>query len=450
MDTMHTNHSRPARAGHVAATLVALAGFATVSSGARADEPIALTERVSVPLQGLGLDESVSDAEVSGNGRFVAFSTASGGLVEGDAGRRDVFVRDVRRGVTHLVSVGIDGQAPDDDSHGASISRNGRWIAFVSGATNLVEGDDNGKTDAFLHDRRTGRTVRCSAGAGGADARGGVTRAAVSANGRHVMYLTHSADRAEGGPGLFSGAFVFDRRTGATERVSVSSQGGHVKGVILDIAISGNGRVVAFSTLANNLNGSEGDTNGAIDVYVLDRRSGITRRVSQSTDGEEGTGASGEPSLSKSGRWVSFSSIAPNLDADDDNPGVDVFVHDLRTGTTRLVSRRDDGGTVSGNSSNSRISGNGRHVVFSSSATNLTDDEAGPGHQVFVRDLRKGVTRLVSFGANAAPADDESYDPTVSHNGRAIAWISTATNLIDEAVENGYEDAWVQTTRRRR
>ena len=215
-----------------------------------------------------------------------------------------------------------------------------------------------------------------------------------------------------------------------TKRVSVTSTGAEVGRDSVSPAVSDDGRIVAFYSKSPKL--VPGDTNGESDVFVHDRDTGITERVSVSSTGEEGNGLSFIPELSGDGRFVAFQSLATNFVDDDTNDGTDIFVHDRETGTTELVSVGMDGSVGNFFSFQSALSQDGRFIAFASFAGNLTDGPNGDGADVFVRDMQEGTTELVSIGLNGEPADfPDSFAPSISADGNIVAFDSDATNIVE-------------------
>src|SRR6266446_5737670 len=306
------------------------------------------TERVSVASGGTEANGASLSSALSADGRFVAFDSAATDLVAADTnGVSDVFVHDRQTGATERVSV-ASGGAQADGSSGLigfafppALSADGRFIAFVSVATNLVAGDTNGATDVFVRDRQTGTTERVSVASGGTQANNASRYPALSADGRFVAFQSDATNLVVGDTNGMTDVFVHDRQTGTTERVSVASGGGtqgtgNSGGFFAFPALSADGRFVAFQSDATNL--VAGDTNGATDVFVHDRQTGTTERVSVASGGTQGNGFSAGPALSADGRFVAFHDTATNLVAGDTNGASDVFVHDRQTGTPERVS----------------------------------------------------------------------------------------------------------------
>jgi Tol biopolymer transport system component len=184
------------------------------------------------------------------------------------------------------------------------------------------------------------------------------------------------------------------------ERVSLGPGGVESNGYSHDPVLSADGRFVAFTSNATNL--VAGDTNRRSDVFVRDRETGTTERVSLGTNGRQGNGNSGEPALSADGRFVAFISSAGNLVPDDTNGIADVFVHDRRTGATERVSIGLSGSQPNSYSEEPALSADGRIVAFTSRATNLVPSDTNNAKDVFVHDRRTRVTQRA--GAHTAPS----------------------------------------------
>src|SRR5205814_1263965 len=196
-------------------------------------------------------------------------------------------------------------------------SADGRFVAFAAWARNLAPGDTNGFGDVFVHDRGTGVTERLSVDGAGTEANDTIHQPAISADGRFVAFVSAATNLVPGDTNGLSDVFVHDRRTRRTERVSVDSAGTQADGASASPALSADGRFVAFSSSATNL--VPGDTNGQADVFVHDRRTGTTERVSVDSAGTGANGWSERPSISADGRFVAFCSYATNLVPRDTN-----------------------------------------------------------------------------------------------------------------------------------
>ena len=270
-----------------------------------------------------------------------------------------------------------------------AISDNGRVVAFYSRSTNLVPNDHNGLADFFVRDLKRGQTTRVSVSSSGAEQTPGLGNEelgivpALSHNGRFVAFFSASPNLVEGDRNDRDDIFVRDRKLGETTRVSVSSTGEEGNsGSLFYPSISANGRFVAFTSYASNL--VAGDRNHAEDVFVRDRKRGVTTRIRES-DVHRGL-YSGIPSITDNGRFVAFESPAPDLVKGDRNEAVDVFLHDRKRGKTTLLSVSSEGTQGNSESSFPAISAhNGRFVAFSSLASSLVAGERHNTADTFVR-----------------------------------------------------------------
>ena len=345
-------------------------------------------------------------ASSSADGRWVAFQSRATNLVPGDTnGVQDVFVRDRESGETERVSVASDATEANKDSGQPSISGDGRYVAFQSKASHLVAGDTNRKRDVFVHDRETGETVRVSVASDGSQAEGESGFPAISADGRFVAFESKPLHLLPGRTNGETQIFLHDQDTGEITLVSVSSDGPTGNKDSRRAAISADSRFVAFQSKATNL--VPFDTNRKRDIFVHDRDTGETTRVSVASDGTEGDRDSGSPTINADGRFVAFGSKSTNVVVDDTNGKVDVFVHDRDSGETTRASVSGEGDQGNGSSGAPSISASGRFVAFESKATNLVDDDTDHNKDVFVRDRSRELTIRVTVGKEG-PSDDDS------------------------------------------
>lgn len=346
------------------------------------------TNRVSVSSLGIQGNYDSIGVSISADGRFVAFSSRSDNLVEGDTTIwKDVFVHDMLTGKTERVSVSNDGVQGNDRSVNPIISADGRYVAFDSLASNLVAGDNNHSNDVFVHDLYTGATTRMSLRNDAQDQDTFIFPAflqSMSADGRFLVFASANAHWIGYDNNYESDIFVFDRQAGYAERVSISSNGTQSDAGSNEASISADGRMVAFSSYATNL--IDGESNHSGGIYVHDRQIGETKLVSVSSDGIPGNGGSSFPEISANGRYVSFISESNNLVAGDNNGIADVFIHDLQTGYTELISTSTSGIQVDGTLTSLAVSADGRYVTFTSNATTLINEDTHGYTQVFVRD----------------------------------------------------------------
>ncbi|MFN0243348.1 MAG: MopE-related protein [Planctomycetota bacterium] len=337
---------------------------------------------------------------------------------------------------TWRVSARSDGVQVSADSSEPSISSDGRVIAFASAADDLVDGDTNGASDVFVHDRSTGRTTRVSVGIEGEEARGDSRAPSISTDGRYVAFESRAPNLDGYGIG---GIFVHDRTLGDTTLVSVDSSGRASPIACFRPSISGDGRFVAFECGWDAL--VPGDANGQIDVLVHDRVTCATTIVSRNRLGRAGNAPSTSPSISFDGRFVAFTSAATNLVFGDTNGERDVFVFDRRIDALQRVSVSSENRQADGASYAPSISADGRFVAFTSDAVVLLPRPRGP-RQVFVRDRLIAHTRAVSVDSHGRLGNRPSNAPSISPDGRFVAFTSAATNLVDGDT-NGFEDVFL-------
>jgi Tol biopolymer transport system component len=311
-----------------------------------------------------------------------------------DLPRSDVVVYDLAAHTLRTASPGADGTQPNGISIEPSIDADGRYVAFTSYASNLVAGDGNGSNDVFVRDLVAGSTRLVSLSSDGRQGDGGSGTAAISADGRYVAFASDAGNLVAGDTNDSTDIFVRDLVAGTTRLVSRSSAGGPADGSSSGPAISATGRYVGFESAAANL--VAGDTNGLTDVFVRDLRHGTTR-VSLATGGHtQADGWSARPAVSADGRYVSFTSAGTNLVAGDSNGRDDVFVRDRRYGRTYRVSVGAHGQSDA-DSRGGAMSPDGRYVAFESSGMNLVAGDTNLVADVFRRDRSTRATLRVSL-----------------------------------------------------
>jgi subtilisin family serine protease/Tol biopolymer transport system component len=322
-------------------------------------------------------------------------------------------------GISRLPS----GRWADDHSGDAVVSADGRWVAFGSHATNLVSGDTEGFRDIFLADRQTGEIVRVSQTQAGAGARGDSGAVAISGDGRFVAFVCSAGNLTSGDSNGQDDVFVWDRETRQVELASVR-QGTRTSGNAGSDSpsISADGQLVAFASDASNLVTS--DTNQARDVFVRDRARSTTERLSVTSTGSQARGSSEAPSISADGRFVAFHSGANNLVLPDGNQSWDVFVRDRTTGRTEGVSLSGDGDSVFPS-----ISGDGRLVLFHSLGDNFDGQTSDEWLGVFLYDREAKRTVRVSRAPGAATSVGNSFADVISANGRFATITTEALDL---------------------
>jgi Tol biopolymer transport system component len=421
--------------------LVSVAAAGVPSVAAATPTGIARTTLVSVSSTGVQGDLYSYAVAISARGRYVLFNSQATNLVADDTNERsDAFVRDRGTGRTTRVSVSSlgsqanAGSDPFGGSYAGGISAGGRYVVFQSDASNLVPNDTNGLEDIFVHDRRTGRTTRVNISTAGRQANGWSGSAVISADGRFVAFASAASDLVARDTNRVADVFVHNRRTGRTQRVSVTSGGRQGNGDAEEPALSAHGRYVAFATAGSNL--VPRDTNGLEDIFVRDRWTGRTRRVSVTSGGGQGAGSathsgSNSPAISADARFVAFHSDASNLVPGDTNGVFDIFVRDLATGQTRRVSVGNAGQQANAETLGpASISPDGRYVAFASLASNLVDHDLNGITDVFLRDRVAKTTILASVSSSGAQGNDASWPAAISADDRHLVFSSWAGDLV--------------------
>jgi hypothetical protein len=431
----------------VSITVLALVLFLVSGTFALADS--FNIKRISVADMGSEGDGASSSASISADGRYVAFSSNSSNLVPDDTnGMGDVFVFDRNTNTIERVSVATSGEEANGSSFYSKtpISADGRYVAFASFASNLVAGDTNGVLDVFVHDRQTDVTERVSISASGTQSNNESYPSSISNDGRYVAFTSYASNLISNDSNGNSGdAFVYDRQTDTIEIVSISTGGVQGNQSSVTPSLSANGRYVAFRSQATNL--VSGDTNNVQDIFVYDRNTDSIERVSVNNNGVQGNLDSSSPAISGDGRYVSFMADANNFVANDTNNVRDIFVYDRQTDSIKRVSVA--GTTVQGNgdSSNPAISSNGRYVAFASDASNLVSGDTNFVRDIFVYDRDVNNVKRVSLTYANLQADNSSYSPAISANGLIVTFESDASNLV-VGDTNNQTDIFVQVSKR--
>ncbi len=466
--TMPARSARTIRHGVLAGRLATCAAVgAMLAVGSVVPTPAA----AAPPAPGVTVLASLSSAGVQGNqdshlpamsanGRFVAFASLSDNLVPGDTNiASDVFVRDRLTGTTERVSVSSRGREGNESSgllqglSGPSISGDGRFVAFDSIASNLVRGDTNGQADVFVHDRQTGATERVSVASDGTQANADSTAAHISRDGRLVAFTSFAENLVPDlDPGIDFGRdmFVHDRSTGVTERISEGFDGTEADGESFDPLLNADGRFVYFTSFAANLVAGDRD-NDDLDAYVFDRQAGTMESITANRGSAETfvLNHGTATGISGDGRFLTFVTADDGFVAPDTNGfAEDAWLVDRATGEYVLVGVNDSGEQGDDATFADGVSDDGRIVALTSLATNF----GGPAtvrQSVYVRDRAAGVTRIVSVATDGTDGDRDSNEPWLSPDGSQVAFASRATTFVPETQEFFASDIFVRDERPR-
>lgn len=400
-----------------------------------------VTERVSVDSAGNEANFLSESPSISSSGQFIAFSSEATNLVVGDSnGVRDIFLHDWLTGTTTRLSVDAQGQEANAASNWPAISANGKWVVFSSTASNLVENDNNGAEDIFVVEIGTGAIERVSLSASREQANASSTEPVISGDGRFVAFLSTATNLYSGANSGQAEIYLFDRTNRTIQWVSMPG-GGANNWPGGDVSISADGDWIAFASRSSQL--VPGDVNGRSDVFLWSRATSMLEIASSLSPTVQGNGSSYQPALSADGRFLAFRSTATNFVPSDSNGEFDVFRRDNLTGSFELVSLSSTGEQAIGFSSEEPvISADGRFVAFRSYASNLVPDDNNNSMDIFVRDMQ-GMTTRMSVDSNGSQANDHAFSPSISHDGSAVVFYSVATNLdLVRADNNGVSDVF--------
>lgn len=395
------------------------------------DDQTNALELISVPQGGGDIWGYFYDPSISDDGRFVAFQGWANDIVPGEIEwSSDIYVLDRNDGSVIRVSDAFDGSEADGYSNSPMISPDGRYVAFSSSSTNLVPDDTNDEIDVFVHDIDAGTTSRVSISSSEVEADGSSYPGGVSSGGQFVSFYSYASNLVAGDTNETADVFVRDILNGTTERVSIADgvSGDEGNDYSSRPDVSDDGRYVAFESDASNL--VTGDNNGCRDIFIRDRQNNTTTRVSLDENGDEADDWSFSSSLSGDGLTVAFDSSA-GLISTDGNFTNDIYI---RNWDTDVIIRAtvDSGGNDSDNYSyGASLAADATTVAFSSYASNLVAGDDNEALDVYLRELPGGPTKWVSEDDfPLTQPNDNSSNPTVSDDGRFVAFSSLASNLV--------------------
>lgn len=398
---------------------------------------------VNVNSAGTWQSQTVNGNEISDGGRYVVFVSSYPIDPADTNGWEDIYLRDLEGGTTSIASLGTGGVWPDRNQSDPSISSTGRYVAFMSTSVNLVPGNDPGwDPDVFVRDLQTGVVKRCSIGSGGIEPDAPSYDPDVSGDGRFVSFVS-TATNIVSNPGTWWQVFVFERATGNVTMASSSAAGvpGNNHTSSTRSQLSADGRYCAFDTLASF---SPNDTNAAVDCYRKDLVTGQIELVSADpVSAQAGQSHSVVPALSADGRWIAFST--GDMWAANDVNGLgtyDAYVRDMSSSAMTLVSVGLNGFAAKGRPSG--ISADGKHVVFTSDSANIVANDNNGYFDAFVRDLNLGQTTRESVSYAGGDPDWNADVPTISGNGRRIAFNSLALNIVQGVPSSFYTNCYAR------
>ena len=421
---------------HLAPLALVVLGVLLIAAASSAAP--AKTRRVSVKSngeEGAAFSGGYID-DLSDDGKVAVFISASQLTGADDNAFTDIYVRKLKTGKTVLASVRSNGNDGNELSSGPAISGNGRFVAFTSYANNLVPSDESMSRDVFVHDLKTGKTERVSIATNGDESGETGSQPSISFTGRYVAFNTGS-QLSNRDNNHADDVYLRDRKTDKTELVSQTSAGvDTTDGTSENPSLSNNGRFVAFESEADDL--VSNDENASDDIFVRDRMKDKTRRVSLATDDQERSGNSLDASISSNGNLIAFGSSAPFATMDD-NGFSDIYLRNVERGTTTWLSRNKDGDAADGNAYYPSMSPNGRMIGFYSHANDLVGGPQPLSYRPYLYDRVKDRMIMVDRSSAGDPGNGDGYVIGISADGRFVLISSTSTELVGND-DNGVED----------
>ena len=421
----------------VVVTALSVVGIATPASAAPGDLTLASTSETGVKG-----DAASSEPIVSADGTKVAFNSNASNLHPDDTDHLyDVYVKDLATGTLRLVSISETGTKGNANSYLSSLSADGTKIGFSSIADNLHPEDIDGFRDVYVRDMGTGTLTLVSTSETGTKANANSYPSILSADGTKVAFFSSASNLHPDDPDGIGDVFVKDLISGSLTLVSTSQTGAKGSAESYVTSLSSDGTKVGFHSYASNLDPN--DTDARVDVYVKDVATGTLTLASTTETGVKSNGFSDHAIVSADGTAVGFFSNSTNLDVADTDGVGDVYVKDLVTGTLTLASTSAAGSKGSNFSFLSSLSSDGTKVGFDSQAGNLHPNDTDSNMDVYVKDLVTGDLTLASISATGTKSAGQSSQASLSADGTEVAFISTANNL-DPADTDFISDVYVK------
>jgi hypothetical protein len=424
-------HERRLLAVAVGTAVIAL--VATIA--AVAASPLGIVQRVTVAYDGgLANNESNLGLACSSDGRYVAFASAASNIIAGDTNARyDIFWRDTRDHVTKLVSASVDGTfTPKGALNYCDMTPDGRYVVFCSDGSTFVPTDTNGTYDVFRRDMFSEETTLVSTASDGTQGNDQSDEGSISDDGRYVVFFAVASNLFPNDTNNRQDCVVKDLVSGQTTNASRTYDGGLGNGHSFYATISGNGRKVAFVSYANNLVPGDSGRVDEANLFVRDLDTGAIDRVDATPAGGEsaGTVAFNHCDLDYTGKRVAFMSTQTDLVTATVGPATQIFVRDTESHETTVVSRATNGGASDGYAGYPSISGDGRYVSFVSVATNLVTGDTNGTSDVFLRDMASTSTELLSLNENGQQLDNYTGEQSLSASATAVVFNSAAHNIL--------------------
>lgn len=437
-DKIPTNFQRFVR---ILGTLVMILSLLPSSRTAAAGEILGrITQLVSYAYTGTASVGHSSAASISPDGRYVVFTSWATNIIPGGADLNSVYLRDLKQNSNELISVSANGgQAMGNNP---SISANGNYVVFESSGYNFGPVDNNNSVDIYLRDRANHSNELISVNTNGVQANANSSNASISSDGRYVVFQSLASNLVEQDTNSAQDIFIRDRVLKTTQRVSKTYDNLQSNGHSENPVITPDGRYVVYDSQASNL---VAGGNSLSNVYLFDRIGSKVEFISVSSTETPGNHHSTLPSISDDGSMVAFQSYANNLDANDTNSNnSDIFLRNRRTGITQLISRSTGGGSGNDGSWAANISGDGRWVTYLSKATDLVAVDSNGRWDAFLYDAQSQANELASVSTGGAQANANSNHPRLSAGGEWLVFDTTA-NLATDINTNGYDNIFVRS-----
>jgi len=396
--------------------------------------------RISVGSEALEADNYSINPIFSADGTKVVFSSMATNLDGGDTNnKQDIFVTGVTGSGMTRVSTDASGVEGNGDSSSASFSADGSKVIFTSQSTNLVSGDTNSFQDIFIKDLNSGAVTRVSTSSTGVQANGVSDLATLSADGSKVVFVSSASNLVAGDTNGKQDIFVKDLNTGVVTRVSTDSSNVQDNGASFTPTFSADGTKVVFASEATNL--TAGDTNGAADIFVKNLITGAVTLVSTDSSNAQGNSSSQTPVFSPDGTKVAFVSYS-RLTNTDNNGTSDIYIKDLTTGVTTLVTTDALGVQANGFTGSPVFSADGTKLAFISLASNLVPGATNSVGHVFIKDLNTGEVTLVSADEHGVQGNNTSLSASINADGSRVVFATLASNLLND--DNGVADIFIK------
>jgi Tol biopolymer transport system component len=404
--------------------LAVLAFFVATSSSQAPEQKQPTVEEIKARLAAFDAESPVQTYSISADGSRIAFSSASSmhDPTKKDKLYRfwDVFIQEVTTGRIMCASRTHTGGESNLNSAETSLSFDGRYIVFTSQASNLVPGDTNRKADIFWYDTVAKKILRASVSSKGVQANDDCHSPWVSGNGRFVVFYSAATNLVPNDTNKKADVFLFDVQTKKSIRVSVGPKGAQANGHSTMPYVSADGNLVAFCSDATNLIPKHSGHRS--QVYAYDVKAKKTFCVSVNPQGKPGNGESYPVAMSCNGRFIVFSSRASDLVPNDTNKCADVFVYDVKSKKIKIASLASDGSQGNAASENPSISEDGRYVAFQSFASNFYAGDVKDTLDIFVRDMQTGKTEQLDERLPYYLPSVEFYDPLISGDGSKVIY----------------------------